>query len=85
MFSSLRSTEIVLNKLFFDLLKQTPSSINITSELAFDSGTGGSDWYGKTKMVAVFPYLSNDEMECLTGEGYGTFEALAAAYSYTIK
>ncbi len=36
-------------------------------------------------MIATFPYLSNDEMECLTGEGYGTFEALAAAYSYTIK
>ena len=54
------------------------------SELAFDGG-GVLPFYGKTKMVAVFPYLSNDEMECLTGEGYGTFEALAAAYSYTIS
>ena len=55
------------------------------SELAFDNGAGADNFYGKTKMVATFPYLSNDEMECLTGEGYGTFEALAAAYSYTIK
>ena len=52
-------------------------------QLAFDSN-GSAYFYGKTKMVATFPYLSNDEMECLTGEGYGTFEALAAAYSYTI-
>ena len=55
------------------------------SSLQFNSGGGSSPFYGKTKMVATFPYLSNDEMECLTGEGYGTFEALAAAYSYTIK
>ena len=55
-------------------------------QLAFDYGDNlNFPFYGKTKMVAVFPYLSNDEMECLTGEGYGTFEALAAAYSYTIE
>ena len=53
--------------------------------LSFDFGSNTLPFYGKTKMVATFPYLSNDEMECLTGEGYGTFEALAAAYSYTIK
>jgi hypothetical protein len=56
-------------------------------EINFDrgDGSGSSAFYGKTKMVATFSYLSNDEMECLTGQGYGTFEALAAAYSYTIK
>jgi hypothetical protein len=54
------------------------------SELAFDRGSGSSIFIGKTKMVAVFPYLSNDEMECLTGEGYGTFEAMALANNYTI-
>jgi hypothetical protein len=51
-------------------------------ELAFDDGSG-LPFYGKTRMVAVFPYLSNDELECLTGEGYASFEALAAAYNYT--
>ena len=48
------------------------------THLSFHVGGGGLPFYGKTKMVATFPYLSNDEMECLTGEGYGTFEALAA-------
>ena len=55
------------------------------NDITFDRASGTEPFYGKTKMVATFPYLSNDEMECLTGEGYGTFEALAAAYSYTIK
>jgi hypothetical protein len=45
---------------------------------------GGGAFYSKSKMVAVFPYLSNDEMECLTGEGYGSFEAMALANNYTI-
>ena len=54
------------------------------SKLTFDFGDGGLRFYGKTKMVAVFPYLSNDEMECLTGEGYGSFEAMALANNYTI-
>jgi hypothetical protein len=54
------------------------------SELAFDAGDGNEDFYGKTKMVGVFPYLSNDEMECLTGEGYGSFQAMALANNYTI-
>lgn len=59
------------------------SSINL-NVLTFDNGSGGGDFYGKTKMVAVFPYLSNDEMECLTSEGYGSFEAMALANNYTI-
>ena len=54
------------------------------SDLEFDDGTGANDFYGKTKMVGVFPYLSNDEMECLTGEGYGTFQAMALANNYTV-
>ena len=54
------------------------------SELSFDDGSGSNDFYGKTKMVGVFPYLSNDEMECLTGEGYGTFQAMALANNYTV-
>jgi hypothetical protein len=51
--------------------------------LEFENLFGGNNFRGKTKMVAVFPYLSNDELECLTGEGYASFEALAAAYNYT--
>jgi len=54
------------------------------SGLEFDDGTGANDFYGKTKMVGVFPYLSNEEMECLTGEGYGTFQAMALANNYTV-
>ena len=54
------------------------------NQLVFDTGNGSFPFYGKTKMVAVFPYLSNDEMECLTGEGYGSFEAMALANNYTI-
>ena len=65
-----------------DTSGNVPTNLN---QLVFDRGDGVRPFYGKTKMVATFPYLSNDEMECLTGEGYGTFEALAAAYSYTIK
>jgi hypothetical protein len=40
--------------------------INTLNRLNFDNAYGGLPFYGKTKMVAVFPYLSNDEMECLT-------------------
>ncbi len=54
------------------------------NQLAFDFGGGSLPFYGKTKMVAVFPYLSNDEMECLTSEGYGSFQAMALANNYTI-
>ena len=42
-------------------------------------------FYGKAKCVAVFKEaLNNDELECLTGEGYETFNALALANNYTI-
>ena len=57
-----------------------PTGLN---DLSFDA-LGAFNFYGKTKMVAVFPYLSDDELECLTGEGYGSFEAMALANNYTI-
>jgi len=39
----------------------------------------------KYKCLAVFKEaLNNDELECLTGEGYETFNALALANNYTI-
>lgn len=36
------------------------------SRISFTDGNDAFPFYGKTKMVATFPYLSNDEMECLT-------------------
>ena len=60
----------------------TPTGL---SELAFDSGGGSNDFYGKTKSVAVFKEaLSNDLLERLTGEGYESFRLLAEANNYTI-
>jgi hypothetical protein len=65
-----------------DTSGNTPIGLNV---LQFSDANGSSSpFYGKTKMVAVFPYLSNDELECLTGEGYGSFEAMALANNYTI-
>ena len=53
-------------------------------ELAFDNAAGAK-FSGKTKCVAVFKEaLNNDELECLTGEGYDSFNALALANNYTI-
>jgi hypothetical protein len=39
---------------------------NTLTELAFNSGTGNGFFYGKTKGVAVFNYLSDTEMTKLT-------------------
>jgi hypothetical protein len=40
---------------------------------------------GKVRCLAVFKEaLNNDELECLTGEGYESFNALALANNYTI-
>jgi hypothetical protein len=41
-------------------------SANTLTELAFDAGSGGSDFYGKTRAVEVLPYMSDAEMETLT-------------------
>ena len=62
-----------------------PSFTNTLNNLSFDNGEGSNEFYGKTKCVAVFKEaLSNDELECLTGEGYESFSALAQAFNYTI-
>jgi hypothetical protein len=75
-------------KLYVDgvlILTETSASMPTgLGKLAFDNGNSINPFYGKTRMVAVFPYLSNDELECLTGEGYGSFEAMALANNYTI-
>ena len=47
-----------------DTVGITPTGL---SELAFDDGGGGSDFYGKTKCVAVFKEaLTDAELTCLT-------------------
>ena len=65
-----------------DTSGNTPVGLDI---LNFNQAYTGNDFYGKTKCVAVFKEaLSNDELECLTGEGYESFSALAQAFNYTI-
>ena len=39
---------------------------NTLTELSFDNGSGGANFFGKTKCVAVFPYLSDAELTELT-------------------
>ena len=57
---------------------------NSLNSLDLDDNTS-TPFYGKTKCVAVFKEaLNNDELECLTGEGYDSFNALALANNYTI-
>ena len=65
-----------------DTSGNTPVGLDI---LNFNQAYTGSDFYGKTKCVAVFKEaLTDDELECLTGEGYESFSALAQAFNYTI-
>ena len=53
--------------------------------LNFDSGAGGSDFYGKTKQLMVFnEALSDEELADLTGAVHQTFNSLATFYGYTI-
>ena len=65
-----------------DTSGNTPTGLNV---LDFDSAIGTLNFYGNVKCVAVFKEaLSNDELECLTGEGFSSFNALAQANNYTI-
>ena len=65
-----------------DTSGNTPSGL---SSLQFDRGDGQADFYGKVKALAVFKEaLSNNDLELLTGEGYNSFAALAAAYNYNV-
>ena len=55
------------------------------NKLSFDRADGVAPFYGSIKAIAVFKEaLNNDELECLTGEGYDSFNALALANNYTI-
>ena len=54
------------------------------SELAFDDGGGGSDFYGNAKEVIVFnEALSDTELEALTS--YDSFKEMATEQLYTIE
>ena len=67
---------------FTDASGIAPIGLN---DLSFNVGSGSLSFFGKAKCVAVFKEaLNNDELECLTGEGYETFNALALANNYTI-
>ena len=53
--------------------------------LQLDRGQGGEEFNGKIKSIAVFKEpLDNNELEALTGEGFSSFAALAAAGGFTI-
>ena len=55
------------------------------AELALDRGNGNNPFTGKIKSIVVFKNaLDNDELEALTGEGFSSFAALAAAGDFTI-
>lgn len=54
------------------------------SELAFDDGGGGSDFYGKTKQLMTFKTaLTDSELETLTS--WDSFNAMAKGQLYTIE
>ena len=63
------------------LMVLSPSTF---TTLSFDNGSSVANFYGKTKALGVFDYLSDDEMELLTGDSYATYEALAMAEDYII-
>ena len=53
--------------------------------MQLDRGQGGEEFNGKIKSIAVFKEpLDNNELEALTGEGFSSFAALAAAGGFTI-
>jgi len=64
-----------------DIIGDTPLGL---SELAFDDGGGGTDFYGKTKQLMTFKTALNDsELETLTS--WDSFNAMATGQLYTIE
>ena len=54
------------------------------SELAFDDGVGGNDFYGKSKQLMTFKTaLTDSELETLTS--WDSFNAMAKGQLYTIE
>jgi len=63
----------------------TTFTTSTLSELSFDDGGGGSDFYGKTKQLMTFnEALSDEELSDLTGQVNLSFNNLATFYNYTI-
>ena len=64
-----------------DLVGITPSSLDT---LNFDNGSGGSDFYGKTKQIQYFDSALNDsDLETLTS--WTSFTDMANGQLYSIK
>jgi hypothetical protein len=64
-----------------DILAAMPSNL---SELAFDRGDGGDDFYGKTKQIQYFDSaLTDSELETLTS--WMSFSDMAIDLNYTIQ
>jgi len=68
-----------------ELTSSTTFSASSFNELAFAQFNDINPFYGKTKALAVFDYLSDDQMVKLTEEGYDTFNALATANNFIIR
>jgi len=68
-------------KLGVDTLGVTPIGL---SELAFDNGAGGGDFYGNTKQLQYYDSaLTDSELETLTS--WVSFEDMAQAQQYSIQ
>lgn len=64
-----------------DNIGTTPSGLDT---LNFDNGSGGSDFYGKTKQLMTFKTaLTDSELETLTS--WDSFNAMAKGQLYTIE
>jgi hypothetical protein len=74
------TTEVIIDTIGNTFAADTLSRLNLAK---FDSSA--EVFYGKTKAVAVFDYLSDDQMVKLTEEGYNTFNALATANNFIIR
>jgi len=62
----------------------TTFSVGTLSELDFDDGGGNTDFYGKTKQVAVFKTaLTDSELEALTS--WTSFNEMATGQEYSIQ
>ena len=84
------STTNEISKFFIDGVQLgtiSLSGVTITglNNLELRQSGAGENFTGKIKSVAVFKEpLDNDELEALTGEGFSSFAALAAAGGFTI-
>ena len=66
-----------------DIVGSAPTGLNVIN---FNNGASGSNFYGKTKELIVFPTaLSDLDLAILTGATtYNTFAAMALALNYTV-